>query len=152
MGSNGTRIALLAAAAVAAIALFVVLSGGDNDPSSTTTAPAASTTATAPAEKEPKDKPKPKPKPKPGVPTIEVKGGQPVGGVERLEFSSGDEIVFRVASDSADHVHFHGYDIFMDVPAGGEVAFEVPADIEGVFEVELEDTAVQIAEITVSPN
>jgi hypothetical protein len=44
----------------------------------------------------------------------------------------------RVASDSTDHVHVHGYDKFADVAPGkvGEVTFV--ANIPGVFEVELE--------------
>ena len=35
--------------------------------------------------------------------------------------------------------------------AGGTVEFDFPADIEGVFEVELESSATQIAELTVNP-
>ncbi len=86
------------------------------------------------------------------MPTIEVKNGEPVGGVQDLEFTAGDDIVFKVTSDEAAEVHFHGYDVAEEVEAGGEVEFDVPADIEGVFEVELEETAVQIAEVTVSPS
>ena len=148
MGSNGARAAVLVAALAAVVVLFVVLSGGDEDEPATTTA--ATTNEQKPAggggEKE-----KPRPE-KPGVATIVVKNGQPVGGVQDLEFSKGEDIVFRVRSDVADHVHFHGYDVFMDVAAGGDVKFDVPADVEGVFEVELEDRAVPIAEITVSPS
>ena len=51
----------------------------------------------------------------------------------------------------ADHVHLHGYDVFQDVSAGGKVEFNVPATIPGVFEVELEDRVVPLAEITVEP-
>ena len=39
----------------------------------------------------------------------------------------------------------HGYDIFKDVEAGGSVKFNFKADIEGVFEIELEGTHTQIA-------
>ena len=39
----------------------------------------------------------------------------------------------------------------MDVDGRRPVTFDVPADIEGIFEVEIEDTATQIAEITVNP-
>ena len=56
-----------------------------------------------------------------------------------------------VESDVADHVHLHGYDVSQDVAAGGKVEFDVPATIEGVFEVELEDRVVPLAEITVRP-
>lgn len=86
------------------------------------------------------------------VPTITVTDGQPEGGVADLTFQQGDEIDFRVDSDTASGVHLHGYDVMMDVEAGGQVEFKVPADIEGIFEVELEDTKTQIAEITVNPS
>lgn len=146
MGSNGARFAVIAVAVAAVVALFLVLSGGDDDESATTTQ--VSTTATEPSGGDEPDKEQPKPE----VPTIEVKNGQAVGGVQELDFTSGEDIVFKVKSDEAAEVHFHGYDIEQEVEAGGEVEFDVPADIDGVFEVELEETAKQIAEVTVSPS
>jgi hypothetical protein len=83
--------------------------------------------------------------------TIVVKGGAPVGGVQRLEYSAGDQISFSVDSDVADEIHVHGYDLMKDVPAGGSVSFSFPAEIEGIFEVELEGRKEQIAEIRVNP-
>lgn len=85
------------------------------------------------------------------VPTIEVKNEEPVGGVQELEFESGEEIRFRVSSDAAEEIHVHGYDIAKDVPAGGTVEFSFPAEIEGIFEVELEALGTQIAELRVNP-
>jgi hypothetical protein len=84
-------------------------------------------------------------------PTIVVKNAEPVGGIQRLEFTAGEDIRFRVKSDTADEVHFHGYDIGKDVAAGGTVSFDVPAEIEGIFEVELEEHQEQIAEVRVNP-
>ena len=81
-----------------------------------------------------------------------VKDGQPVGGVQELSFTEGDDIRFIVESDVSDEVHFHGYDVGEDVEAGGTVEFDVPATITGVFEVELEERVVPIAEITVNPS
>ena len=81
-----------------------------------------------------------------------IKDGQPVGGVQDLSFTQGDDIRFKVESDVADEVHFHGYDVGMDVEAGGSVTFDVPATDAGVFEVELEERVVPIAEITVNPS
>jgi hypothetical protein len=74
-----------------------------------------------------------------------------VGGVRRLEYDSGDRVRFLVRSDVADEVHVHGYDVSKDVAAGGTVIFSFPADIEGVFEVELEQRHQQIAELRVNP-
>jgi len=85
------------------------------------------------------------------VPTIVIRNGEPVGGVKQLEYDAGDEIRFEVKSDVADEVHVHGYDLMQDVPAGGTVSFDFPAEIEGIFEAELEGRKEQIAEITVNP-
>lgn len=86
-----------------------------------------------------------------GIPTIEVRDGEPVGGVQTLEYSAGDEVRFRVSSDAAEEVHVHGYDVAKEVPAGGTIEFDFPADLEGIYEVELEELAVQIAELRVNP-
>jgi hypothetical protein len=85
------------------------------------------------------------------VPTIVVKNGEPVGGVQELEYSAGDQIRFKVDSDVADEIHVHGYDLMKDVPADGSVVFSFPAEIEGIFEVELEGRKEQIAELRVNP-
>lgn len=149
MQSRGLRIGLVAAAAAIAVVLFVVLSGGDDDGEAPTT---AATTETEVESGEPGGGGQAKPdKPRPEIPVIEVKGGEPVGGVRELSFESGDEIEFSVESDAPAEVHFHGYNVTMDVAPGNPVTFKVPADIEGIFEVELEETAVQIAEIEVTP-
>jgi len=85
------------------------------------------------------------------VPTIVVREGEPVGGVQELEFSAGEEIRFRVTSDEAEEIHVHGYDLAKDVPAGGTVEFAFPAELEGIYEAELEQLGVQIAELQVNP-
>ena len=87
----------------------------------------------------------------PAATTIVVKNGEPVGGVQRLEYSAGDQVRFTVDSDVADEIHIHGYDLMKDVPAGGSASFSFPAEIEGIFEVELEGRKEQIAEIRVNP-
>jgi hypothetical protein len=56
-----------------------------------------------------------------------------------------------VESDVAEHVHVHGYDVIQDIAPGRPAEFDFPAESEGLFEVELEDSAVQIAELEVSP-
>lgn len=153
MGSPLGRILIAVLALVVAGALFLVLREGDDDSDSepaTTAAQTTTTTTTAPpedAEQKP-DKPQP---PQSRIALIEVVDGEPVGGVAELTFTKGENIRFVVESDVADHVHLHGYDVFQDVAAGGKAEFNVPATIEGVFEVELEDRVVPLAEITVEP-
>jgi hypothetical protein len=86
-----------------------------------------------------------------GPATIEVKDAKPVGGVQKLTYKKGDRIDITVKSDTADEIHFHGYDIGKDVDAGGSVHFDVPATIEGDFEMELEQRKEQIADVRVEP-
>ena len=86
-----------------------------------------------------------------GPATIEVKDAKPVGGVQKLTFKKGGRIDITVKSDTADEIHFHGYDIAKEVKAGGSVHFDVPATIDGDFEVELEEHGEQIADVRVEP-
>ncbi len=85
------------------------------------------------------------------VPTIVVKNGKPVGGIRELTYCKGDQIRFQVDSDVSDEIHVHGYDLMKDVKAGGSVRFDFPADLEGVFEAELEGRKEQIIELRVNP-
>jgi hypothetical protein len=146
--------ALLGVAALAVVViLFIVLSGGGDDESTspaTTSTEAATTTTTTSTDTDKPDKPD-KPE-EADIPTIVVEDGAPVGGVQELTFTEGDDIRFKVESDVADEVHFHGYDIGEDVEAGGSVTFDVPATLTGKFEVELEESVTQLAEITVNPS
>jgi hypothetical protein len=125
--------------------MFIVLSGGDDNgkSSSPSTTTAQSTTGKAESPNPPTARPKPA--------AIEVRNAKPVGGVERLEYTKGDQVRFVVRSDVADEIHVHGYDIKKDVTAGGQVSFDFPAKIEGVFEVELESRSEEIAELRVNP-
>jgi len=91
---------------------------------------------------------------KPGnadVPTVVVRDGEPVGGVQELEYSAGEQIRFRVSSDKVEEIHVHGYDIAKNVPAGGTVEFDFPAELEGIYEAELEGLGVQIVELRINP-
>jgi hypothetical protein len=145
MESPRSRALIGAAALVVVVALFLILRGGGGGSPTDTTSTAAdgnSTTAGGGGQPTTVDS---------EVPTIVIKDGQPVGGVQKLSFTQGDAIRFTVDSDVADEVHFHGYDVGKDVEAGGSVSFDVPAADAGVFEVELEQRVVPIAEITVNP-
>lgn len=85
------------------------------------------------------------------VPTVRVRGGEAVGGIERVSLRSGERARLRVVSDQADEIHIHGYDITRALPASRPVTLVFPARLEGVFEVELHGSGTQIAELTVSP-
>ena len=55
-----------------------------------------------------------------------------------------------VRSDVSDEIHLHGYDIPKDVKAGGSVSL-TSRELDGVFEIELENRKEQIAELRVNP-
>ena len=82
---------------------------------------------------------------------IIVKEGAPEGGVAELEYDVGDEVRFAVSSDAADEVHVHGYDIEQEIGPGEPTELAFTADLDGVYEVELHESAAQIAELTVNP-
>jgi type IV secretory pathway VirB10-like protein len=157
--SSRARIGIVVGAVVVLVVAFVIASGsGDDDNNKTTAAttpaatqpPAADTTATtAPAPAQTTTQAAPA---APAVPVVKVVDAKPQGGIEKLKFDKGDTIKFKVQSDTADEIHFHGYDIAKDVAAGGSVTFSVKATIEGRFVVELEQHETQIAEVEVNPS
>jgi hypothetical protein len=148
LDSRRVGAAVAIGAVVVAVVLFIVLSSGDdsNTSSSGGTTTTEQTGGNQPGGGGGGGKPS-----APKAATIVVRNGEAVGGVQDLSFTQGDDIRFDVKSDAAWEIHFHGYDVAMDVKAEGSVSFDVPADIEGVFEVEIEQTATQIAQITVNP-
>jgi hypothetical protein len=85
-----------------------------------------------------------------GKATVEVRDAKPVGGVKDLTWKKGQTIDLTVHSDTADEVHFHGYDVHKDVAKGGTVRFQIPATIEGKFIVELEEHKQTLANVTVT--
>jgi hypothetical protein len=134
--SKTQRIVLLAAAAVVVVVAIVVVGGGGDDKKTETTTTQAAGGA----------------KSQPAVPTIEIKKGAPVGGVKDITLNKGDQIRLVVTStDTTDEIHMHGYDKKMNLSPGHPARFDVPATIDGVFEVELEDAGKQIAELKVEP-
>jgi hypothetical protein len=152
--SGRQRAALIVGAIALLVVAYVLIRGGSDDgkdnaatpatQSTQTTQSAPSTTSTpststeeAPAE--------------PAVPTVRVVDAKPQGGVKKLEFDKGDQIRFKVVSDTADEIHVHGYDLMKDVEKGGSVSFSFKGSIDGRFVVELEDHGEQIAELDVAP-
>lgn len=153
---RGQRLTMLGIAAVIAVIAVVIAlaSGGDKSKDESVTSPASERTrGKSPGEPStatatPDVPPKP---PEPEIVRVRVRGGEPVGGVKEIEATAGDRVRITVASDVAGDLHLHGYDISREVAAGGNGRFDFKADIEGVFELELEQTSVPIAELTVKP-
>jgi FtsP/CotA-like multicopper oxidase with cupredoxin domain len=145
---NARTAVLGVALVVVAVVLLIVLSGGDDSGSDTTTSGSAVNKEAAKGSGGEGNEAEPKPE----VTTIVVgKDGKPVGGIAEIDVHKGDEVRFKVESAIAEEIHVHGYDLMKDVPAGGTVTFEFPAELEGIFEAELEGEAEQILELRVEP-
>lgn len=143
--SRQQRFGLLALAVVVAVAAFVIARPGDDEdePADTSAATVpAQTETTAPAATQPAE---------PAATRIRVEGGQPAGGVEEITVKTGDTVRLTVTSDAPQEIHVHGYDIIDNAGPGSPARFRFDADIEGVFEVELEGPHTQIAELRVEP-
>jgi hypothetical protein len=135
------RVVLAAACVLAAVAVAGCGSGDSESASSTDTTTTTGTTTTETTTDAAT----------PTIVRINVVDGQPQGGIVRQTVSKDDQVVLVVSSDVADEIHLHGYDIALNVAAGGTVRLPFKATIPGRFEAELESRSVQIADITVEP-
>jgi hypothetical protein len=146
--SNRSRLGLIALAIGVAVVAFVVLKPGDTDDKADD--PAAETTPAQTAEQSTPTATAPS-APAPAADEIVLKGGKPQGGVQRLELKKGDTLRVVVSSDEAHEIHLHGYDVARDTAPGKPARFELKADVEGVFEMEVEDTGEKVANLVVEP-
>lgn len=157
MNSNVAKTALGVVLLAAAVVLFVVLSdddGGNGMRESTTTVAPTGPTGGGSQAGQPSAPEQPAAPAKPPIPTVSVRNGAPVGGVQEIGVVSGDRMRFRVASDEAGEVHVHGYEITEPVAAGGMITLDFPADLQGGYEVELHSHAtgdIPIASLVVNP-
>jgi hypothetical protein len=160
--SAGQRLALILAAVVVLVGGFVVAQGagddGDPAPAAQTVAPDPTETATGSGgATAPTDEPaattgtETRAAPPPRVERVRIRGGQPVGEPRTLRFEAGDTIRLRFSSDDAAEVHIHGYDKYVNVPAGGSAATRFEADAQGIFEIEDHATGALLAELEVRP-
>jgi len=145
MRSNTARVLAGIAAVAVAVVLLIVLKDGDGESASEQSDRAADAAAQAPNGVGQGGEATTT-----AVPIVVVKDGEPVGGILTLTYKEGDQIRFKVESDTSDEVHVHGYDIEKEVKAGGSVTFDFPASIEGGFETEMHHGG-QIAELIVNP-
>jgi hypothetical protein len=138
---TSTRVIVLAAA--------LVLAGctGNGEPSpvieaTSTSAPTSvastasttASTASAPAVEEIK---------------ISVAGATVTGG-GRHKVARGSTVRITVTADVSDEVHLHGYDKKANVTPTAAATIELVVNIPGVFEIELEKRAKQLAQLEVT--
>jgi cytoskeletal protein RodZ len=164
-GSGGSRslwiaVAIGLGAIVLAIILYLVLRPDDSEPAAnttssetqpttvqtttqvTTTQETTTTTTVETTTTTPEDQPQ--------RVNVRFANGEVVGGLVEAEIEQGAQVVLTVRADVTDEVHLHGYDLTAEVAPGqpGRITFR--ADDVGVFEAELEELGVPIAELTVS--
>lgn len=137
-----SRVAILVAASAVALSLTTLgmatgCGGAASPEPGTKPAGAAAGSAPAPAG--------------PTVRTIKIKieAGKASGDSGRVTVPLGTPIVLSVTSDVADEIHVRGYNRSAKVPAGatGSVAFT--ATNAGVFEVELENSKLELMQLQV---
>lgn len=128
MQSRAARLGVLAVVIIAAVVVFIVLQSSDSDESSDTAH---------------------------GVQTLSVDAnGEPVGGVKTLTYNKGDQVQLRVnLARPEEEIHVHGYD--KEAPAEeSPVNLSFPANLDGVFEVEVhhkDGGEAEIATLKVNP-
>ena len=139
MSRSSRILAAVGTLVVLAIAFVVLSPGGGDDTTPVTT----STTSTVAA---------PSPGQTPNLTSIVVRAGKPVGGIAKIKLKKGSRVVIQVSSpDTSDEIHVHGYNLKKDLKAGGQVRFMFTANTDGIYEIELESAAVQIAQLVVEP-
>jgi len=155
MNPDFRKVALIAAALGLLVSLYFALRpGDDNEAASTTTAvttTAPTTTEAPPATTEAPPATTTEAATAPVQVDVVVVGGEPQGGIVRESVDLDSAVVLTVTSDVADEVHVHGYDLMADVAPGAPATIRFTADAPGRFEIELENTGVQIAELEVRP-
>jgi len=146
--SSGARLSFLAIAVVILVVAFVALRPSSDDPETTADAPTATPTATATPEANETETPTASATPRPTVDPGPLLTGSEV---VKLRYDKGETVHFRVRSPVDEEVHVHGYDLKKDVKAGRTAAMVFKATIDGIFEIEFEHSAKQIAELRVDP-
>jgi hypothetical protein len=157
MNPDFRKVALIAASLGLLISLFFALRPDDDEDQAAQTTTAQTTTEPPPAttEEPPVTTEAPPPTTTQGPGTVRINyvivGGKPEGGIARDSVARGRIVVINVTADVTDHVHVHGYDLMADVSPGAPATIRFTADAPGRFEIELEESGVQIAELEVRP-
>lgn len=140
--------AVLCGALTASVIALAGCGGSTNDNAADTSAATVGTPTPTVTETQATTT-QPKPKPKATTILIDVVGGLPKGGIARPRVKKNERVVIVVRSDTADELHLHGYDISRPIPAGGKARLAFVAKIPGRFELELEESGVPLADLTV---
>jgi hypothetical protein len=151
--NSGQRIAFLLVAVVILVGAVVLAQGSDDEggaeqtrtPAERTTPAEVTGGAEAPATTTEAAPPPPR------VETVRIRDNQPVGEPRTLRFDDGETIRLRFVSNVAAEVHVHGFDKYVNVPAGGSARTRFKASAQGIFEVEDHSTGALLAKLEVRP-
>lgn len=146
--SRNQRNGLLAVtAAILIVSFLIARPSSDDDKTSTTTTAAttAATTVTTPTGTTVAQAPAQ------AKPAVDLGPLLTKGSVKTISVRKGEQVRFRVRSSVAEEVHVHGYDLMRDIKPGETLKLSFKATIEGIFEIEFEDSATQIAKLRVEP-
>ena len=138
--TRGQRFTFLGIAAVFAVVAVILLARGGGE----TDTGAGSTRTPTPTARASDGEATATPTPKP-LPLLQA--GKP----KALTYSQGETVRFRVRSASPEEVHIHGYDIKKELAPNRTVTVSFKATITGIFEIELEHSATQLASLKVLP-
>jgi hypothetical protein len=83
---------------------------------------------------------------------LHYSAGQVSGDVGAVEVPVGTAVTLVVSGETADELHVHGYDRYLDVPAGSDASLTLVTDVPGVFDVELHELGVLLTQLRVGEN
>jgi hypothetical protein len=141
------KLALGVAALAAAVVLFVVLRPDDSEGTRATSARETTTQGETRTEDDGGTTASTPDAPVRRVIRLTVRADEPE--IERVDVDLDELVLLVVRADVSDEVHVHGYDLMSDVTPDRPARIAFRATIAGEFEVELEDSGRQIAQLTV---
>ncbi len=142
--------AALLGSAVLASALALAGCGGSTPaPSTSASESSVATTSSPAAEPTPES-----PSPTPSVPagrtlSVSVTGSTVKPAPSTVDLPVGETLTLTVASDHADEVHAHGFEVEKEVEAGGTVTLVLTGKEPGIYEVEMHHPALTLLKIAV---
>ena len=142
--TRAQRLTFLGIAGVIAVVAVILLAGGGDETDRAAKSAQTPTPTASASNGEATATPTPTPTPKP-PPLLQA------GSVKALTFKQGETVRFRVRNNKAEEVHVHCYDIKKELEPNKTATMSFKATINGIFEIELEGSATQLASLKVVP-
>jgi plastocyanin len=88
---------------------------------------------------------------KPNAFDIVVRGGRRISEPAILKVHQGDDVTFRISTDSADEFHLHGYNLHAQLTPERTATLRFTAKLTGRFGYELHRSGLEIGALEVYP-